>query len=267
MSYDAMELSTAASRPYELYLFQGTGIEEAVTSADQTIGYLSHTFIPATISRTEVDESSEVQSGQIKVYVPKNHPIASLFVGYLPTSPVSLTIFGSHYGDSETGVVFSGTVASAHFTDECELICNSDEYRLQSKIPRMQYQSMCPHIFGDAGCTKDLSALTYAGVVSAISADGLTITIPAFASLPHPFRAGYLRSGNDLRMIVDNGGSGGAFFVVLIAPIAGLEIGAAIAGTAGCAQTFDACVGYNNIANFLGFDLIPLLNPFDASVG
>jgi hypothetical protein len=261
-----MEQSTASSKPYELYLFQGTGIEVAVTSADQTIGYLSRTYLPATISRTEIDESAEVQSGQIKVYVPKNHPIASLFVGYLPTSPVSLTIFGSHYGDSETGVVFSGTVASSHFTDECELICNSDEYRLQSKIPRIQYQSMCPHIFGDTGCTKDLSALTYEGVVSAISADGLTITIPAFAIPPHPFRAGYLRSGNYLRMIVDQGGTGSSFFVVLLAPIADLEIGADVQGTAGCQQTFDACASYSNIANFLGFDLIPLLNPFDASV-
>jgi Uncharacterized conserved protein (DUF2163) len=267
VSYDAIEQSTAGSRPYELYLFQGTGIDIAVTSADQTIGYLSHTFTSATISRTEVDQSSEVQSGQIKVYVPKNHPIASLFVGYLPTSPVSLTIFGSHYGDSETGVVFSGTVASAHFTDECELICNSDQYRLQSKIPRIQYQSMCPHIFGSPGCGKDLSTLTYGGVVSAISADGLSLTIPLFASLPHPFRAGYLRSGNDLRMIVDQGGVGAAFFVVLIAPIAGLTIGAAVLGTAGCEQTFSACASYSNIANFLGFDLIPLLNPFDASVG
>jgi hypothetical protein len=266
VTYDGMEQSTASSKPYELYLFEGTGIDVAVTSADKTINYFAHTFVPVTISRTEVDESAEVQSGQIKVYVPKNHPIAEMFVGYLPTSPVSLTIFGSHYGDSETGVVFSGTVASARFTDECELVCNSDQYRLQSKIPRIQYQSPCPHIFGDLGCTFPLATVTYPGTVTAISADGLTITIPAFASLPHPLKAGFLRHGNDVRMIVDQGGSGTGFYVVLIAAVAGMQVGDSVQGVAGCQQTFDACASYNNIANFLGFDLIPLTNPFDGSI-
>ena len=266
MSYDAIEKSNASSKPYELFLFEGTGIEMAVTSADQAISYLSHVFSPATISRTEVDQSSEVQSGQIKVYVPKDHPIAQLFIAYLPTSPVSLTVFGSHYGDSETGVVFSGTVASAHFTDECEIVCNSDQYRLESKIPRIEYQSACPHIFGDEGCTVDLATVTYVGAVSAISADGLTITVPAFAGLPHPLKAGFLRRGNDVRMIVDQGGSGGATFVVLIAAITGMEIGDSVEGVAGCQQTFDSCVEYNNVDNFLGFDLIPLVNPFDGSI-
>lgn len=268
MSYDAIEKSTAGSRPYELYLFEGTGIDFSVTSGDQTISYLTHVFTPATISRTEVDQSSEVQSGQIKVYVPNDHPIARLFVQYLPTSPVALTIFGSHYGDSETGVVFSGSVASAHFTDqnECELICNSDQYDLQSQIPRVRYQSACPHIFGDPGCTVPLASVTYLGAVGAISADGLTITIPAFASLPHPLKAGFLRHGNDVRMIVDQGGIGAAFFVVLISGIGGMEVGDSVEGVAGCQQTFDACASYNNIANFLGFDLIPLTNPFDGSI-
>lgn len=266
MSYDGLERSTASSKPYELYLFQGTGIEIAVTSADETISYLSRTYVPATISRTEVDQSSEVQSGQIKVFVPKNHPIARYFIGYLPTSPIALTIFGSHYGDSETGVVFSGAVYSGHFTDECELVCNSDQYQLQAKIPRILYQSACPHIFGDEGCGIDLATVTYGGTVTAISADGLTITIPAFDSLPHAFKAGFLRWGNDERMIVDQGGSGAGFFVVLIAPVPDMDVGDSVEGVTGCQQTFVACAGYNNIANFLGFDLIPLSNPFDGSI-
>jgi uncharacterized phage protein (TIGR02218 family) len=258
-----MELSTAKAKPYELYLFQGTGILFAITSADQTISYLGNVFTPATVTRTEIDESAEVESGQIKVYLPKNHPISQLFIPYLPTSPVSLTIFGSHYGDSETTVIFSGQVASGHFTDECELVCNSDEYRLQTKIPRIQYQSACPRIFGDPGCGVPLASVTYEGEVTAISEDGLTITIPAFATAPHALTAGWLASGNFKRMVVAQGGSGTDFFVVLIAPIAGLEVGDAVIGVAGCQQTFAACVAYNNVANFLGFDLIPLLNPFD----
>lgn len=262
MSFDSVEKSIELSKPYEMYLFQGTGIDIAVTSADFPVDYFAHTFVPTTINRTEVDVSSEVSSGQIKVYLPKAHPIAQLFVAYLPTSQVSLTIFAGHVGDAEVAVMFSGYVASAHFTDQAELICNSDQYKMQTKIPRILYQSPCPHIFGDSGCGVPLADHTYLGVVGAISADGLNITVTAWASLPDPLLVGYFRRGNDLRMIVNQVGD----VVTLITPIADLKVGDEVQGTAGCQGTYDACNHYLNVANFLGFDLIPQINPFDGAI-
>jgi hypothetical protein len=262
MSYDSTEKSGALSKPYELYLFQGLGVDIAVTSGDLARDYFAHTFEPATIKRTEIDVSSEVTNGQIKVYVPPGSPIAELFVGYLPTSQIALTVFAGHEGDTETVVLFSGYVASSRFTDQTELVCNSDQYKLQTKIPRIMYQAPCPHIFGDPFCGVALSTVTYAGVVGAISADGTQVTVTAFASLPHSLKAGFLRRGNDLRMIVDQTGD----VVTLLTAIAGLAIGDEVQGTAGCQGTFSDCVSFNNWANFMGFDLIPLLNPFDGSI-
>lgn len=268
MSFDAIEKSAAESRPYELYLFQGTGIDLAFANADREVSYLGHTFLPATISRDAVDQSAEVDSGKMTVHIPENHPIAQLFVAYLPTSPVAVTVFGAHYGDAETGVVFAGTVASAHFTDEgeCEIICQPDQYKLQQKIPRVLYQSGCVHIFGDKHCGFNLATVTYAGSVTAISDDGLTVTVPAFDGLPHPLKAGYFRNGNNVRMIVGEGGAGAGKFVKLFAAIPGNKVGDIVLGTAGCGQDFDSCVGYNNVANLFAFDLIPKTNPFDGSI-
>lgn len=260
MTYAALELSTAGSKPFELYLFQGVGVNYAVTSCDVAIEYEGNTYQPTTISRDEVDMSSEVTSGQTKVYLPPDHPIAALFIPYLPTSEIDITVFAGHQGDPDIFVVFSGTVASGRFTEQCELVCNSAQYLLQNKIPRILYQSVCPHIFGDSGCKKVVP--TFSGTVSAISADGTEITVPAFASLSAPLVAGYFIRQNDMRAIVAQAGD----VVTLSAGIADLEVGDACIGKAGCQGTFAACSFYNNVANFLAFDLIPILNPWDSSL-
>jgi hypothetical protein len=261
MSYDALEQQGSGAQPYELYLFETMGISFALTSADGPITYLGSDYTPATIARSEAEQSNEVVSGQIKIYISKDHPLAQLLIPYLPSAPIAVTVYGSHYSDSETVVLFTGTVASARFTDQCELTCNSAQYLLQRKIPQQLYQAPCSHIFGDAGCGADLGAHTYSGTIGAIDATGTVLTIAAFASLPDTLAAGYLRRGNDYRMIVAHSGS----TVALISPISGLAAGNAVQGTAGCALNFSACAHYGRTISFLGFDLIPTINPFDGS--
>lgn len=264
MSFDSIEKSTYDARPYELFLFQGTGIQYSMTSGDEDVSYLGFIFTKASITRTEVEQSAEVTSGQITIDLDPSHPVAQMFIPYLPTSPVAVTVYGGHVGDGAYAVLFTGTVSSARFTPEgqCELLCNSENYALNRKILQQLYQAPCVHIFGDPDCGVDLGSVTYPGTVGAISADGFDVTVSAFGSLPHSLRAGFLRVGNILRMIVEHTGS----TIKLLAPIASLQVGDAVSGTAGCQQTYAACQEYDNIANFLGFDLIPTLNPFDGSV-
>lgn len=262
MSYASEEVRQSGSQPRELFLFEAVGKSFAFTSGDTTIVYLGSVYDPETIDRTEVDQSAEVTSGEIKIYLPKANPLAQLFVPYLPTSPMSVTVFGQHLGDADTFVIFQGYVASARFTDQCELSCKPDATKLQQNIPQQFYQSACNHIFGDAGCKKDLSTVTYPGVISAISPDGLTLTVPGFTSLPHSLLGGVLRRGDDYRMIVSHVGA----VIKLLSGIAGLAVSDSVLGTAGCQNTFASCSEHNNVANFLGFDLIPILDPFNGSV-
>ncbi len=261
MSFDALEKSGYGAQPYELYLFQGTGVAFALTNAENPITYLGNEYAPSTVTRTEAELSNEVVSGQIKVYIPNDHPLAELLIPYLPAGPISITIFGSHYSDTETVVLFNGTIASARNTDQCEITCNSQQYLLQRKIPQQLYQAPCSHIFGDAGCGAILADHSYNGTVTAIDPTGTVLTIPAFASIPDPLKAGYLQFGNQFRMVMDHSGA----TVTLISPIVGMSIGAAVRGTAGCNLDFAACTHYARTISFLGFDLIPIVNPFDGS--
>jgi uncharacterized phage protein (TIGR02218 family) len=261
MSYDALEQIGAGAQPYELYLFQGTGISFGLTSADKPITYLGNTFVPSTISRSESEQSNEVVSGQMKIFIQKDHPLAQLFLPYLPSSPIAITVYASHYSDTETVVLFTGTVASARFTDQCELTCNSDQYLLQRKIPVQLYQSPCSHIFGDAGCTVNLIDHTYPGTIATIDSTGSVLTVTGFGALPDSLTGGYLRFGDEVRMVVAHTGTS----VTLLSAIPDLDVGDSVLGIAGCQLTFAACSAYKNTFNFLGFDLIPEINPFDGS--
>jgi uncharacterized phage protein (TIGR02218 family) len=262
MSYDGIEQSAAQSQPFELYKFV-TGTQSFFfTSADQTISYLGQNYTPVTIRRTEAEHSAEVTSGQLKIYVAPTSPIAQLLIPYLTPTPMFITIFGGHYGDTEVVTLFSGKVSSAAIETECELIVNSDQYILQRKIPKQGFQSPCVHIFGDPGCGINLALFTTSGAVSAISADGLTITVSAFAGLAHSLAAGYFKRGTDVRMITAHAGNQ----VTLLSPISGLNVGDAVTGVAGCQLTYAACQSYNNVPNFLGFDLIPMTNPFTEAI-
>ncbi len=261
MSFDALEKSGSSARPYELYSFQGTGVSFALTNAEAEITYLGNAYAPTTISRSEAEQSNEVTSGQMKVFIAKDHPLAALLIPYLPSAPIAVTVFGSHYSDTETVVLFTGTVASARFTDECELTCSSANYYLQRKIPQQLFQSQCSHIFGDAECGAELVDHTYAGTISAIDSAGTILTIPAFAAIPDPLQAGYLQVGDEFRMIVAQAGE----TVTLIAAIPGLTAPAPCKATAGCNLDFASCQHYGRSISFLGFDLIPTLNPFDGS--
>lgn len=261
MSFDALEKSQSSAEPYELYLFQTTGLSFALTSAETPITYLGEVYLPATISRSEVEQSNEVVSGQIKIFLPVDHPLSELLIPYLPSAPVAITIFASHYTDSETVVLFTGTVASTRFTDQAEITCNSAQYLLQRKIPQQLYQAPCSHIFGDAGCGANLGAHTYSGTITAIDSTGTILTIGAFAALPDTMKGGYLRVGNEYRMIVDHSGA----TVTIISAIPTLTAPAACFGTAGCALNFSTCQHYGRTSSFLGFDLIPTVNPFDGS--
>lgn len=263
MSFDSLEKSQASGEPFEIYLFQTTGEAFRLTSADQAVTYLGQAFVPTTLRRSEMEETSEVDSGEIKIYIPSSHPLAQLFIPGLPPSPVQLTIFAGHFGDSDVVSIYGGNVASGLFTDECELTCRSDKYLLNRKIPKELYQGLCNHIFGDAGCGIDLALFTYAGVIGSIDSTGTVIGVTAFASIPGTvsLKGGYFKRGNDVRAIVAHSGSS----ITIMSPISGLAIGQAVNGVAGCGHTYPACAGYNNTPNFLGFDLIPSINPFDES--
>jgi len=187
MTFAAQEL--ANSQPFELYLFSTTGSVFTLTSGDEPVNFQGQLYSPTPITRSEIAQTQEFAAGQLLIQIPKSHPLAGLFIAYLPPAPVKVTIFAGHIGDPDVAVVFGGEVASARYADECELTCIPGQAYLKQQIPTLVYQSSCAHVFGDA-----------------------------------------------------------------------------VLAVAGCAHNYAACAGYSNVANFLGFDLMPTRNPFQGSL-
>lgn len=257
MSYDSAEKAQVAL-PWEVFQFSTTGQTFYLTSADAPIVYAGNTYVPTTLRREEMTESVEVNAGEIKVYIPAAHPLAQLFIAYLPPVPMSVIMFAGHYGDDEVLALFAGSVASSIFTDECQLVCRSDKYLLQQKIPTALYQPLCNHVFGDEGCGINLAAYTTTGVISDVDPTGTIITVPAFDGMAHPLAGGWLQHAKGIRLAVAHAGP----VITLAVGIAGIVVGDACTGVSGCQHTYLACKSYNNVSHYLGFDLIPNINPF-----
>ena len=258
MSYDAIETSGVPAQTFDLYLFDTGSTVYALTNEDAPIDFGRWTYLPATITRDEIELSQEQNSGQVVVKLPKSHPIAALFIPRLPAVPVTLIIYSGHVGDDEIVPIFIGRIASARYPDLCELTCVTDRDDLKRKVPTLLYQPSCPRVFGDAGCGVDLASVTYSGTVTAIDASGTIVTIPPFAATPHSLTSGFLRRGSDVRFIVAHTGAQ----VTLMTSIPNLKVGDGVSGTAGCAKTYADCSSFANVVKFLGFDMIPTQNPF-----
>lgn len=259
MSYAARETSQYSGQPYELYLFQTQTDTWRMTSADGAITYLGNSYEPEAITRTPTSQGVEVKSGEVRVTIPKTHPIALLYLPFIPATPMSLVIYRGHDAESEVVVNFTGRVATATFGDACELACVPEQEALKKRIPGPKYQKQCNRILYAPGCDVDRELFRVTGNLSSVV--GAVIQAPEFATKPNGwFNAGYIEKGFERRMILSHTGNA----LTLLQAMAGLAVGDVISAYAGCKRNYNGdCVQkFNNGANFFGFEWIPLINPF-----
>lgn len=261
MSYASRETSRFSGEPFELYWFSVFGQDWRHTSGDTPRTHLGQTYTPLTIHRSAIDQNQELGSGSIKVTIPRDSSLAGQFLSYLPVSPMALTIYRGHDGESdgETVTNFTGRVASAVFGEFCELTVVPSQYVLKRRVPTLRQQSQCNWALFGPGCGVDSTAFRVTGVVSNVNGGVVTATV--FGTKPSGyFKAGYLEFDGARRMIVDHDGNE----VTLLTAMAGLTAGATVTAYAGCQRTESDCLNkFNNLANHLGFARIPTRNPFD----
>lgn len=271
MSYDGRETSVSSGQPYELYWFATAADTWRYTSGDVARTYLGATYTPDYLQRTGTSQTSEVRGGHVTVTVPRDHPIAQLFIAFIPSTPLTLVIYRGHDGeaDTEMKVAFTGRVLLGRFTteDTCELDCAPDTEVLQRSIASRLFQRPCNRMLYDAGCGINRAVWKVSGAVRAVSADGLTVTLDAAAAKPDGWLAtGYLERGTDRRMIVTHAGA----VLTLINPLIGLAAGDPVIAYAGCDRSYggsQGCVAkFANGPRFLGWEWIPTKNPFSSGV-
>jgi uncharacterized phage protein (TIGR02218 family) len=267
MTYNAKETSRHEGSPVELYRFAHEATVWNWTSADteQTDG--SEVYTPIAISRNEIHQSQEDHAGNIEIRVPRDNAVAALFIAYVPSSSVGLTIRRYHRldDDEEWIIAFVGEVLSTKYdaeSSEWVLTCGPATEVFRRTIPIALYQPQCNYAVYSEACGANKESKKVTGTVSAIS--GFTITSTAFGAHPDGyFNSGFVQFGNETRFINDHAGN----VLTLMNPFTDLEVSDSVDAYPGCMRTEADCDDkHDNLANHLGFPRIPLKNPFDTSV-
>lgn len=283
MSYLAQEQSVETGRPVELYFFRNNVIITQVfayTSAPREITYNAVTYVPRSISRTdpEVEQADAGTDKDVQITLPLTDGLVNpRWVSTIPPGRDEVTIFRQHASDGvspETITYWKGFIDSVSFRGDgaATVRAVSERGLLRRNIPKRTYRGLCGHVLYDGGCKVVRSGFQFAVTVTALSADGLTITVNGAGISGQAsdfFNGGELHKPNgDRRMaqsFTDGGGGSGTVLVML--PFSDLAIGDALELTAGCDHVITTCrTKFANEINYGGFPWIPTRNPFDTGV-
>lgn len=261
MTYAAHENSPQAGSPLELYRFAFMQRHWTLTSGQQTVVHQSEDYLPAAIGRSALEQTDEINRNGIEIRLPRDHPVAALFIASPPEGVVSVTLYRRHRGDPDgefitlwKGRVLAARLAGSLATLKCEPVASS----LKRIGLRARYQLLCRHVLYSAGCGALKERFRVDGTVESVS--GATLIVPAAAAQPDGyFCAGMLCVADGLRMIVAHRGAQ----LTLIVPLPGLQRAQAVQLYAGCDHGRSQCAArFNNLDNYGGFPFIPVKNPF-----
>lgn len=279
MTYDIFEESTQLGEPIEVYDFRHGNEVYRYTSASNNVTWKGNTYIAKYgISRNSVSQDAEDYSGRVEIVLSRKSEVARMYIEYLPTSQVEITINRFHADDSDPDnnfvQVFKGTVLTCKFNQlEATLKCAPMTASFKRVIPIHTFQASCNHtVFsqttqsGDSahtgvyhGCNANPSLYLVDTTVQAVN--GATLVIDALSAKADNYYQGgivYLDNG-ETRMIRQHIGN----TVILEHRIQGLKAGNAVKVLPGCDGQESTCRNkYNNVANFSGFSRIPFNNPF-----
>lgn len=250
----------------ELYRFvEGVNVW-TVTSADSEETHNTELYTPATVGRNNIESKNELSKANIQVSFDIDSPIARRWLNEVVDDVVTLSIFSKEDGLVE--IIWKGRLMSVHpGTTDIKLLFESVFTSLRLTGIRKRYQRSCPYILYGRGCSLDKANFEEAGTVTAISSNGVTLTVPEAAGFASGFFiAGMIKvADGTFRFITNHSGS----TITLIRPVNSLvadfaEFGnTAISLYPGCDRSKEVCNNkFNNLNNYGGFAFIPTKNPF-----
>lgn len=270
MPFNPEETSLYDGAPVELYYFRSDDAQEqwAFTSGDTEVidGVLRYTPVP--ISRTGLQSSTAEAQGQIRVTLPADDPLAKKFIAYLPERQVLLTILQFHRGDAgfERIPVFIGTVNSVEFENgEAVLSCQPVTKGLTRSVPWQSYKALCNWPLYGPGCGVLRTAFQTVLPTGPQFVEGDIVRDNAFAAqVDGWYTNGYIEvvETRETRFVIGHTTNE----LRLNYPFTSYQQGMEVRVYAGCDRTEGTCrAKFNNIQNYLGFNRVPQINPFNTS--
>lgn len=278
MSYSATEASTQDGKPVYKFLFTQGVTEFRYTSAAYFISDSAGTWEPVSIQASSIQQTGEMAKNGLKVVLPRDNKLAQTFLGKVPETTTSLTIYRGHDETdlSDFAVVWKGRIASVE-ADGDQLTMDAEDIFTSMRRPglRARYQKGCRHALYSEQC--GVNDYDYAVSASIIAESGFTVTVTGIIdsagdSSANQFEDGYFNGGiiettdGSKRYILRHVGE----TLTLLSAFNTLDIDSVeqeVTLYPGCLHNTSDCKNkFNNLNNYGGFPYIPGKNPFAGSV-
>jgi len=260
-TYKDREESQHGGQPIEGYRFvQGSNVW-LYTSADREITLPIGVFALETISRSEIKQTKEDSGETLSITVPVVNPVAAMFIGDVPSSPIWFTLFRAHRRDeTEAIAIFSGKVTRASFRESsATLSATSIGAMILRGVPVLQMQSPCNHVLYSAECGANPTTCRDAVTITTVA--GRTVTSNDFALRADGwFNGGRLETAEgEKRFIAEHVGD----TITLNSPMPGLESLDECFAYWGCSHLEATCDSkFSRLSSHLGWSRLPGKNPF-----
>lgn len=263
---DYEESANEGSR-VELYIFetQDGKLRWTYTTDESSITVMGYTFVPETISRSEIKQAADgTSSDRTTVSVPYNLPVAVLHVPYLPPRSVKVKMFTYQRRDGAQEIVqfFTGAINSfAQKSARMEFQCSQILDTMQQTVPWAVHKEGCIWATYEQGC--DLSKIDFSLVLTAPTAVTNGLSSAALATKPDLwFRGGFIENTvtGEVRFITSHVGP----VIFLDHPFTDFNPSHEFIAYAGDDKEPETCrLKFNNKIRYVGFDFLPDFNIFE----
>lgn len=278
MTYSVTEASTQDASPVYKFLFTQGVTEYRYTSAAYFISDSTGTWEPSPLTASSVQQTGEMAKNGLKVVLPRDNAVAQTFLGKVPETTTSLTVYRGHDPTdlSDFAVVWKGRVASVEADgDQLTLDCEDIFTSMRRPGLRARYQKGCRHALYSEQC--GVHDYDFAVSATIIGESGFTVTVQGIGdsagdSTTAQLADGYFNGGiieaedGAKRYILRHVGN----TLTLLSPFDTLDIDSVeqqVTLYPGCLHnTTDCNSKFNNLDNYGGFPYIPSKNPFAGSV-
>jgi uncharacterized phage protein (TIGR02218 family) len=267
MTFDARELSLETGKPVFLAEFTLGGVIWRHARADEDVEHGGHVYTGISMKSTDIVDSGEIGKNEIRLEVPRSHPIAELWRTSPPASTVGAVLKEIHAGEIDDEVAWLGHVANVMWPNQekAQISLQSGIIALEANGLRRLFQRPCTHVFGGPKCRKDLTPVTHQVTLASVS--GFLLTSPGFAAAGK-LAGGFIRWTDvngitDWKFVIEH--NAGSATVKLLTPAPFLTAGMVVDAVEGCDHTPQRCTELANIVNFGGLPNFMKKNPFDGN--
>lgn len=268
MSFDTLEASNFDGKPIALYEFTRAPVTWRYCSADLDITYDGNPYKSVPISNSGIPQSGDPAADDVTIEMPAAEAIAGLFQGTPPSDTLTVTIRHMHYGDTESRVVWIGTVAAvSRGTDEaaCRVICKNLGASFEAAGVRISWSRNCPYVLYDEATCK-VSKTSFRVSATPSAAVGRTLTVPSLTAYDEgTFSGGFIEwttddGATERRGITLHEGA----TLTLYGLADGVPTDSAVYVYHGCNRTPERCQEkFANLANYGGVPALPGVSPFN----